>query len=137
MFQHSQGVQDAEGSRDRLVARAEARKPRAVAGLSPWLRAGTVRRDVSEIVRVKDLPARQTEDISMAKHKVTFELPIRELGSSDVKFRIKRDGEMFGTLAISNGSVVWFPKSTSKGHQMGWKRFDELMKTEAKQVERR
>ena len=73
----------------------------------------------------------------MPKHKVTFELPRRELGSSDVKFWIKRDGEMFGTLAISSGSVVWFPKRATKGHLMGWERFDELMKTEAKQVERR
>ena len=73
----------------------------------------------------------------MAKHKVTFELPIRELGSSDVKFRIKRDDEMFGTLGISNGTVVWFPRGTSYGYRMGWKRFNEVMQAEAKQVERR
>ncbi len=49
----------------------------------------------------------------MATHAVTFEVPERKLGCSDVKFEIKRDAEKFGTMTISNGSVVWFPRSLS------------------------
>ena len=44
---------------------------------------------------------------------MTFEVRERKLGRSDVKFEIKRDGEKFGTMTISNGSVVWFPRSLS------------------------
>ena len=73
----------------------------------------------------------------MAKHKVTFELPVRELGTSDVKFRVKSDDEMFGTLEISKGSVVWFPKGTLLGYKMGWKKFDELMEAQATKFEKR
>ena len=73
----------------------------------------------------------------MATHNVTFELPARNLGRSDVKFKIKRNGETFGTMTISNGSVVWFPKGTSNGYKMGWKRFNELMQEKAKQSEKR
>ena len=64
---------------------------------------------------------------------MTFELPTRSLGRSDVKFQIKRDGETFGTMTISNGSVVWFPKGVSYGCRMKWKQFNELMQREAKQ----
>ena len=72
----------------------------------------------------------------MAKHEVTFELPTRKLGRSDVKFPVKRDGEMFGTLAVSHGAVVWFPKGVSYGHKATWRRFNALMK-QAKRVEKR
>ena len=50
---------------------------------------------------------------------MTFEVRERKLGRSDVKFEIKRDGEKFGTMTISNGSVVWFPRGTSNGYKMG------------------
>ena len=50
---------------------------------------------------------------------MTFEVRERKLGRSDVKFEIKRDGEKFGTMTISNGSVVWFPRGTSNGSKMG------------------
>ena len=72
----------------------------------------------------------------MAKHDVTFELPPRELGRSDVKFQVKRDGKMLGTVTVSNGSVVWFPKGVSNGYKATWREFDTLMQ-KAKRVERR
>ena len=73
----------------------------------------------------------------MPKHDVTFALPARKLGRSDVKFQIRRDGETFGTLKISNGTLVWFPRGAARGHRMGWKRFDQLMQAKARQSERR
>ena len=73
----------------------------------------------------------------MATHDVTFTLPPRKLGRSDVTFQIARDGETFGTLTVSNGSMVWFPKGASKGRRVGWKKFNELMKEGTEQFERR
>lgn len=65
----------------------------------------------------------------MAKHDVQFEV--------DATFLVKRDGAVHGTLTVSNGSVVWFPKGTSYGCKVGWKKFDELMQEHATRAERR
>ena len=73
----------------------------------------------------------------MAKHDVQFEVPARPLGRADASFVVKRDGAVLGTLTVSNGSVVWFPKGTSYGCKVGWKRFDELMREHATRPERR
>ena len=73
----------------------------------------------------------------MAKHDVSFTLPRRSLGVADVKFLVKTDGNKVGTLAVSNGSLVWFPVGKKNGYKIGWKRFDELMRREAPWWERR
>ncbi|HVX90609.1 MAG TPA: hypothetical protein VHC20_03155 [Candidatus Paceibacterota bacterium] len=53
-------------------------------------------------------------------HKVTFDLPTRELGKADVHFLVKRDGVVLGKLEVSKGSVVWYPKNTRYGHKIRW-----------------
>jgi hypothetical protein len=63
----------------------------------------------------------------MAQHEVKFTVPERPLGKADVEFGIKRDGEMLGRLKVSNGTVVWVPKSKQFGYKLGWSKFDELM----------
>jgi len=68
---------------------------------------------------------------------VEFLVPRRKLGRSDIEFRVKRDGQVWGTLKVSNGSLVWFPKNTKIGHRMGWKRFDKVMKNNSRGEERR
>lgn len=73
----------------------------------------------------------------MAKHKVTISLPPRELNRADAVFNVERDGHKYGTLHISNGSVVWFPPYTSYGWKVGWKKFHELMEQNATRVEKR
>ncbi|PYS49391.1 MAG: hypothetical protein DMF68_10160 [Acidobacteria bacterium] len=60
-------------------------------------------------------------------HDVTFEIPSRDLGKADVTFHVKRSGKKLGTLAVSKGSVVWFPKDHSYGYRIGWSEFDKLM----------
>ena len=57
----------------------------------------------------------------MATHDVTFTLPPRKLGRSDVTFQIARDGDTFGTLTVSNGSVVWFPRVLPRAAELGGK----------------
>ncbi len=68
----------------------------------------------------------------MAKHKVIFNVPERELGKADVEFKIKRDNAAFGTLKVSNGSIVWVPKDKTYGYKMDWVKFDDMMKREGK-----
>jgi hypothetical protein len=56
----------------------------------------------------------------------------------DIKFRITEDDAEFkigsgrsiiGTLKISKGALVWFPKWNELGGiKIGWKNFDVLMK---------
>ncbi len=72
----------------------------------------------------------------MAVHEVEFTIPTRLLGKSDVKFVVRENGKVIGTLAVSNGSVVWFPRGTSYGCKMGWAKFDRLMK-DARRLEKR
>ena len=72
----------------------------------------------------------------MAAHDVMFNVPFRSLGKSDIEFLVKRDKEIFGTLKISKGSLVWFSKGDVKGHKMYWGQFNKLMKNKPK-VEKR
>ena len=44
---------------------------------------------------------------------------------------------VLGTLAVSNGSIVWFPKGTTYGYKMGWSKFDRTMQGETARVEKR
>ena len=73
----------------------------------------------------------------MAKHDVSFNIPQHSLGKADVEFLVKSDGAVLGTLAVSNGSVVWFPKGTKYGLKVGRKRFGEMMQQSATRFERR
>jgi hypothetical protein len=66
-----------------------------------------------------------------------MEIPRKEIKRADVSFTVRRDGRKFGTLEISNGSIVWFPASTTYGRKMGWKRFDEVMEEETRRREKR
>ena len=63
----------------------------------------------------------------MAQHDVTFTIPERDLGKSDVGFVIKKDGAALGKLEISKGAVVWFPKDHTYGYKLNWTDFGKLM----------
>lgn len=73
----------------------------------------------------------------MATHDVSFSIPERELGKADVEFVAKQDGSVLGTLAVSNGSIVWWPKKTSYGLKMVWGKFDRTMQDSATRLEKR
>lgn len=53
-------------------------------------------------------------------HEVTFDLPTRDLGKSDIHFTVMGDGEMLGKLEVSKGALVWYPSGTTYGHKMTW-----------------
>lgn len=73
----------------------------------------------------------------MAKHDVTFEVPKRPPGRADISFRVKRGASLLGTLAGSNGSIVWFPKGKTYGCKMGWQKLDRILQEHATRVEKR
>jgi hypothetical protein len=73
----------------------------------------------------------------LPQHKVTMSMPPRELKRADAVFSVESDGNKFGELHISNGSIVWFPRSTTYGCKMGWERFHEMMEEHARRVEKR
>jgi len=51
-------------------------------------------------------------------HRVIFKVPYSELGRSDIVFVVEKDGEKFGTLTVSKGSLVWFPRNTTLGRKV-------------------
>ncbi len=67
----------------------------------------------------------------MADHFVRFTVPYRDLGRSDVEFRIygkeRRDQYLIGTLLVSHGAIEW--RSRKKHHKvkLDWQDFDRLM----------
>ena len=73
----------------------------------------------------------------MAKHEVAFDVPKRPLGRADIEFTIKEGGSVLGTMTVSNGSVVWFPKGKTYGCKMGWSKFDKIMQEHATRQEKR
>ena len=70
------------------------------------------------------------------KHDVQFTVPERDLGKSDVLFDVKINGEKLGTLGVSKGSLVWYPKNNSYGHKSNWIEFAKFMQQHP-QVEKR
>jgi hypothetical protein len=70
-------------------------------------------------------------------HRVIFKVPYSELGRSDVVFVVAKDGEKFGTLAVSKGSLVWFPRNTTFGRKVGWEDFDRFMEERPTRREKR
>jgi hypothetical protein len=70
-------------------------------------------------------------------HNVKFVIPERDLGKADIEFNVKRSGVKVGTLRISKGSIVWFPKDKSYGFKIGWTKFDELMQEQKGREKRR
>jgi len=70
------------------------------------------------------------------KHGVQFTVPRRDLGRADVLFDVNINGEKLGTLGVSKGSLVWYPKNNSYGHKVSWAEFDRIMQ-EHPRVEKR
>ena len=69
-------------------------------------------------------------------HEVRFSIPSRKLGKSDIEFKVKKNGSLVGTLKISKGSMVWFPKDTTWGYKVSWNKFNSYM-TNLKKFEKR
>lgn len=53
-------------------------------------------------------------------YQVRFTLPERQLHRADIVFKVRRDGKAFGELRVSNGALVWYPRSKRKGVYVRW-----------------
>jgi hypothetical protein len=50
----------------------------------------------------------------MAHHRVSFQLPERKLGKSNIEFIVTVDGTKLGELWVSRGAVVWKPQRSKR-----------------------
>lgn len=66
---------------------------------------------------------------SMAEHSVTLKIPSNlEVVNRDIEFRVMRNGNFFGTLKISKGSLDWKPtkKAKDRPFRVYWNEFDDF-----------
>jgi hypothetical protein len=70
------------------------------------------------------------------QHDVSFTIPYRSLGKSDIRFKVFANNEKLGELQVSNGALVWFPKNKKIGNKLGWSKFDKLIR-DLKRAEKR
>jgi hypothetical protein len=63
----------------------------------------------------------------MARHKVYFELPQRELGKVDARFSIYQNEEKLGEITISKGAVEYTPANKQKPIKLFWSQFHRLL----------
>ena len=65
----------------------------------------------------------------MADHEVRMSTKNLLLGGIDLDFDVKVDGEVLGTLSVSEGGLNWRPKNFQKrnGIPVTWKEFDTWM----------
>ncbi len=61
------------------------------------------------------------------KHDVQFTVPPRDRRQVRSVFDVRIDGEKLGTLEVSKGSLVWYPKNNSYGHKVSWIELDKMM----------
>ena len=69
----------------------------------------------------------------MAEHDVSLRIQSAiEVGNTDLKIRVKRNGTRFGTLTISKGTIDWRPVNAKRGKKgetpLAWEDFDKWMK---------
>ena len=73
----------------------------------------------------------------MAIHDVTFSVPSRPLGKTDIAFEVVANSEKLGTLRVSKGSLVWYPKNGKNGRKVSWVKFDAFMRENGRAAEKR
>jgi hypothetical protein len=60
-------------------------------------------------------------------HKVMFNLPERELGKTDAKFIVHKNGKRLGEITISKGGFEYYPSNAQKPVKLQWSKFHNLM----------
>ena len=71
----------------------------------------------------------------MADHAVRFTVPYRDLGRSDIEFKVyskERRGRrmqrlLIGTLLISHGAIEWRSRKKQHKVKLSWQDFDKYM----------
>ena len=63
----------------------------------------------------------------MAKHKVVFSIPNKEVVNSDVVFEIFGDDTKIGELRISKGGLDYYSRDKKYPKKLTWEQFNRLM----------
>ena len=71
----------------------------------------------------------------MPEHRITVHpsKPL-EVVNADLTIEVEADGEKFGELRISRGSIDWVPRSHRRAFRLEWERFDEVMRESGRAV---
>lgn len=69
----------------------------------------------------------------MAIHEISCNFAqALEIVNNDLTVLVKRDGELFGTLTMSKGSIDWRPAKAWRGGRsevsLDWSQFDRVMR---------
>lgn len=67
-------------------------------------------------------------------HKIAFQQSTRDVLNSDMTFTVHRNGEKFGELKISKGTIDWKPKSKQRAIKWSWDKFAATMETQKRAV---
>ena len=59
--------------------------------------------------------------------KITFDVPERYLGKTDVIFNVRRGKVSWGKLKVARTGVLWLSSTSAKGWKMSWRKFGEVM----------
>jgi hypothetical protein len=63
----------------------------------------------------------------VAKHRIELQLPINAIVNADARFLVYSDDEKLGELAVSRGTIDWWPARRRKAISITWERFARLM----------
>lgn len=71
----------------------------------------------------------------MPTHDVTIEIPKKSIQAKDIKFTVKSDGGMLGSLLVSKGNIEWIPANNSvRKRRLTWERFAQMMESEGRKA---
>jgi hypothetical protein len=70
----------------------------------------------------------------MPRHHVTFSVPERKLGNSDIEFTVFSDDARLGVLKVSKGALVWHPANKKRECALSWDTFDRLAREHGRRV---
>lgn len=72
---------------------------------------------------------------NMPTHDVTIEIPKKSIQAKDIKFTVKSDGGMLGSLLVSKGNIEWIPANNSvRKRRLTWERFAQMMESEGRKA---
>jgi hypothetical protein len=64
----------------------------------------------------------------MARHEISLNIPHGiTVVNTDIEVVVREDGEVFGRVRISRGSIDWIPRMGRRAKTMGWRRFGDVM----------
>jgi hypothetical protein len=70
-------------------------------------------------------------------YEVKFDVPYRPLGKADIRIVVSTESGVLGTLRVSKGALVWYPKKTNYGHKIPWQSFAKIAAEQFPQREHR